>query len=110
MSLKSLGSHFLQQTLYPDTDKEQWLAYLTLKEKYTSLTCQSMNGYHCEGIADYDKGIRWEYDKVVDLESKEVILKTEPFHTIPSEVIVNTWMKVMGETTKTKRLWWWSKL
>lgn len=103
--LKSLALHTLEQTLYPDTDKEQWLAYITLKVKYPNITCQSLNGYHCEGIADYNLGIRWEHDKIIDLGNKEVLLVTEPFHKLGTTDIVNTWMRVLGETNKTKRSW-----
>ncbi len=104
-NLKALTLHTVEQTLSPDTDKEQWLAYLTLKVKYPNLTCQSHNGYHCEGIADYKKGVRWQYDKIVDLADKSVIVETKPFHSLSTSEVVNTWMKVMGETQTTKRSW-----
>ena len=103
--INSFALHALEQNTFPDIDKEQWMAYQTLKLKYKNITCQGHNGYHCDGIADYTLGVRWEYDEIVDLTSKEVLVHTKPFHTLKTEDIVNTWMRVLGETEKTKRSW-----
>lgn len=97
--------HALEQNIKPDIDKEQWMAYQTLKLKYPNITYQSHNGYHCDGIADYKLGVRWEYDKIIDLSSKEILLNTKPFHTLKTNEIVNTWMRVLGETENTKTDW-----
>jgi len=104
--LKHLAKHTIDQALHPDTDKECWMAYQVLKVRYPSLTYQSHNGYHCDGLVDYVKGVQWNYDKLLDTKTDEVLLTTdEPFHSMKTEEIVNTWMRVVGETATTKKSW-----
>lgn len=51
---KNLLSHFLDQTLFPSSDKELWLSYLVLKSKYPNITYWSYDGFHVDAIVDYE--------------------------------------------------------
>jgi len=98
-----LEQHYIQQALFPDTDSEQWLAYLTLKEVYPELTYWSYDAYHCQALADYSKGIVWDRDKVIDWHTKEVLLTTDKmFWECTRAEICKVWLRVNGETFKTK--------
>ena len=98
--------HILRSVMFPEQDSEQWIAYLILKQKYPSLTYWSMDGYSCDALADYSKGIVWKDDTLIDWESKQTIEHTtKRFWDCTTEEIVNTWMQLNGETTKAKRDW-----
>lgn len=104
--MSNLKVHVIDQALFPEQDKEQWLAYLILLERYPNLTYLSFNGYHCHGIADYNKGITWQDKLIKDHVSKEVIAVTSAaFMDMTTEEIVKSWMIVNGETEKTKQEW-----
>lgn len=96
---------FIQQMLYPSMDKEQWLAFLTLKERYEHLTYMSYDGYSCDGLADYTKNIVWVKDEIIDWTTKDVIEQVKVFWECSSTEICSVWMKVNGETHKTKMQW-----
>lgn len=98
--------HILRSVMFPEQDSEQWIAYLILKQKYPSLTYWSMDGYSCDALADYDKGLVWKDNTLIDWESKQTIEHTtKMFWDCTTEEIVNTWMQLNGETRKTKREW-----
>lgn len=98
--------HIVENTLFPQPDSNQFTAYLILSRKYPNLTYWSMDGYSCDALADYDKNIVWETDRIIDWSTKEVIGKTpKPFWDCTTPEIVDVWMRVNGETYKTKRDW-----
>lgn len=98
--------HLIEQTLFPAEDKEQWIAYLILKEKYKHITYLSHDGYSCDGLADYTKNIVWTRNEVVDWTTKEILLRAEKkFWECTSTEICTIWMRVSGETYKTKTEW-----
>ena len=105
--LKHLAKHTIDQALNSDTDKECWMAYQVLKVRYPSLTYQYHNGYHCDGLVDYVKGVQWNGgDEIIDVKTREALLTTNtPFYNMKTEEIVNTWMRVVGETATTKQSW-----
>jgi len=96
----------IQSVMFPEQDSEQWVAYLILKQKYHNLTYWSMDGYSCDALADYSKGTVWKDDELIDWVSRQTIAHTtKRFWDCTTEEIVNTWMQLNGETTKTKREW-----
>lgn len=98
--------HILEQALFPSEDCHQWMAFLVLKQKYPHLTYLSYNGYSCDGLADYSKNIYWQDNKILDWADKSVIMTTDrKFWEYGTNEICTLWMKVNGETTKTKREW-----
>lgn len=107
--MTNLEIHFIQQSILPTPDKEQWLAFLTLKQRYKQLTWLSMDGYSCDGIADYSKNLYWQDRRILDWTDKSVIKETEKkFWEYTTSEICSIWMQVNGETLKTKTEWVWS--
>lgn len=109
--MSNLATHLIQQTLFPDADKPQWLAYVILNEKYPSLTYLSMDGYHCHGIADYSesKMFYWQ-DRykggILNWVDKTLALPmSKDFCDMTTEEIVNIWMDLCGETQESKLSW-----
>lgn len=107
----NLPTHFIQQSLFPEQDKPQWLAYLVLNQRYPNLTCLSIDGYHCHGLADYSKGkmLYWQ-DRykggILNWENKSVIKPIlKNFCDMQTEEIINIWMEVCGETEQSKLEW-----
>ena len=106
ISDKLFKQHMLEQHLFPLQDSEQFKAYLILLYKYPKLTYWSMDGYSCDALADYEKNLVWEKDNIVDWSTKEVLSKTpKTFWDCTTSEIVDVWMKVNGETYKTKKMW-----
>ena len=106
ISDKLFKQHILENALFPQQDSQQYIAYLTLLYKYPALTYWSMDGYSCDALADYSKGLLWERDNITDWSTKEVIYKTvKPFWECTTSEIVCEWMKANGETYKTKMDW-----
>lgn len=106
MSDKLFKQHILENTLFPQPDSSQFTAYLILKQKYPALTYWSMDGYSCDALADYDKNLVWDRESIIDWSTKEVIGKTaKSFWKCSTPEIVDVWMKLNGETTKTKKDW-----
>ena len=106
ISDKLFKQHVLENTVTPSQDSSQFLAYIILLQKYPKLTYWSMDGYSCDALADYDKNIVWNRDEVIDWSTKEVIAKTPKcFWKCTTPEIVDIWMRVNGETHKTKREW-----
>lgn len=104
--MSNLVKHILQQAIFPDQDCHQWMAFLVLREKYKDLTYLSYDGYSCDGLADYSKNLLWQDNRILDWTDKSVILQTDKkFWEYSTNEICNIWMKVNGETTKTKREW-----
>jgi hypothetical protein len=106
ISDKLFKQHILEQSLFPSQDSDQFTAYLILKYKYPKLTYWSMDGYSCDALADYDKNIVWNREDIIDWSTKEVMAKTPKcFWKCTTPEIVDIWMRVNGETHKTKREW-----
>lgn len=106
ISDKLFKQHIIENTLFPQPDSNQFTAYLILQQKYPHLTYWSIDGYSCDALADYDKNIVWETDRIIDWSTKEVIGKTpKPFWDCTTPEIVDVWVRVNGETYKTKRDW-----
>ena len=101
-----LEQHVLEQTLFPSEDSEQWLAFVCLKEIYPSLTYWSYDGYYCHALADYSVNLVWLKDEIIDWSTKEVLHKTDKMFWDSSRAeICKVWLRVNGETYKTKREW-----
>lgn len=107
--MKNLLKHFVEQSVIPDGDSQQWLAYVLLQTKYPKLTYLSFDGYHCHGIADYseDKMFYWQ-DRykggILNWREKIVILPLyKDFCDMSTFEIVNIWMDLCGETDETKK-------
>lgn len=97
--MKTIIHHLIEQTLRPDQDKDQFLAYLILNEIYPSLTYLSYDGFYCHGLADYSKNLVWQDKKIIDHSTKEIILNTETYFTkCTTNDICNIWIKVNGDT------------
>lgn len=106
ISDKLFKKHIIENLLFPAPDSEQWVAYLVLKEKYTELTYWSHDGYSCDALVDYSKGLVWRDKEIIDWETKQIIATSEKsFCKTRTEDIISTWMFFNGETTKTKRNW-----
>lgn len=109
--MSSLATHLIRQTLFPDQDKPQWMAYLILNQKYPKLTYLSMDGYHCQGIADYSEGkmFYWQdrYEGgILNWTDKTLIMSPEKdFCDMTTEEIVNVWLDLNGETEESKLAW-----
>ena len=111
--MKTLVKHFIEQTVYPDKDSQQWLAFLVLKEKYPNLTYLSYDGYHCHGLADYSVNFNWQGSRIVvwdnsytwreHMETAKQLEKD--FEEYSSTGIVNIWMDLLGETEESKKAW-----
>ena len=101
-----LEFHIIQQSIFPDADKELWTAFLVLKHRYPELTYWSWDGYHCHALADYSINLVWKEDTVLDWTTKETILTTsKKIWDYSTSEVCSIWMRVNGETEKTKRLW-----
>jgi hypothetical protein len=107
--MSNLVKHVVQQALFPDQDKEQWMAYLILLEKYPDLKYLSMDGYHCHGIADYTKMFYWQdgYNAgILNWTDKSVLVYIDKdFCDMTTNEIVSVWMDLCGETELTKKRW-----
>jgi hypothetical protein len=104
--MSTLIYHFIYQSVLPEGDKEQWLAYLILKEKYPTLTYLSYDGYSCHGLADYSKNIYWQEEDIIDWKTKKTLARPHKhFVEHTTSEICAVWMQVNGETEETKRLW-----
>lgn len=102
-NLEQLAYHTLEQTLRPSTDKEAWLAYLQLRVFYPNITYISMDGYSCDGIADYTRDASWIGNQIVKWSTWHkdlVVLHTseKEFWDMSTGEIVNTWNSVVGLT------------
>lgn len=102
-NLESLAYHTLSQTLKPEPDKEGWLAYLQLRIFHPNMTYTSMDGYSCDGIADYTKDVSWIGKQIVKWSTwhKERVILHESdkeFWNLSTEEIVKTWNSVVGFT------------
>lgn len=105
-ALTHLAKHTIDQVLKPDTDREAWMAYQVLKVKYSTITYCSHNGYHCDGLVDYKRGLQFTNSEFLDTKTKEVLSTTgKPFYEMNTDEIVNAWMRVVGETETTKQNW-----
>ena len=101
-----LDYHFIESTIRSHEDKGRWLAYLILKEKYPALTYWSHDGYSCDALADYSKNLVWHDWYIVDWTTKGAIIRTENrFTSCTTPEICDVWMRVNGETEKTKNEW-----
>jgi hypothetical protein len=109
--MNNLNIHLIEQTLFPDDDKPQWMAYLILNARYPNLTYLSMDGYHCHGIADYseNKMFYWQgycQDGVLNWRDKSLISSPpKDFCDMSTEEIISVWMGINGETDDSKRKW-----
>lgn len=98
--------HILENTLLPQPDSQQFMAYIILSQKYPNLTYWSMDGYSCDALADYSIGVVWNREDVIDWKTKEVMFKTgKSFWDSTVQEIINVWTRVNGETTTTKYNW-----
>ena len=100
-NLEQLAYHALEQTLRPSTDKEAWLAYLQLRVFYPNITYTSMDGYSCDGIADYSRDVSWIGKQIVKWSTwhkDSVVLYTseKDFWDMGTSDIVTTWNSVVG--------------
>lgn len=104
ISDKLFKQHIPENTVTPNSN--QFLAYIILLQKYPNLTYWTIDGYDCDFLTDYEKNIVWNRDEVIDWSTKEVIAKTPKcFWKCTTAEIVDIWMRVNGETHKTKREW-----
>lgn len=109
--MSNLEIHVMQQALFPDQDKPQWMAYLVLHELYPNLTCLSMDGYHCHGIADYSAGKMFYWQDryqggILNWTDKSLIVPlVKDFCDMTTEEIVNVWTELNGETEESKLAW-----
>lgn len=104
--MSMLEYHFIESTVRSHEDKERWLAYLVLKEKYPALTYWSHDGYSCDALADYSKNLVWHDSEIVDWTTKQTISRTEKrFTSYTTSEICDVWMRANGETEKTKNEW-----
>jgi len=114
---KNLLSHFLDQTLFPSSDKELWLSYLVLKSKYPNITYWSYDGFHVYAIVDYEmklilaqrgneQAAIYEWTGLFEWEKVRVVHSfDEDLYKLCSSEIVNCWMGIVGETVESKRKW-----
>lgn len=111
MSVSNLEIHVMQQALFPDIDKPQWMAYMILYQLYPNLTCLSMDGYHCHGIADYSEGKMFYWQDhykggIINWTDKSLIVSSEKdFCDMGTDEIINIWTKLNGETEDSKSAW-----
>ena len=109
--MSNLETHLIQQTLFPDQDKPQWLAFLILNKRYPKLTYLSMDGYHCQGIADYSEGKMFYWQDryqggILNWTNKSLFkVISKDFCDMTTEEIVNTWMELCAETEESKLSW-----
>lgn len=103
--MSNIESHFIQQCVYPDRDSPQWLAFLVLNKKYANLTYWSMDGYHCDALADYTKDLVWRDKEIIQWSTKEKIKEVPDFNYTNTVDIVSIWMEICGETDTTKKTW-----
>lgn len=107
--------HFVDQTFSPSKDKELWLAYAVLNNKYSAVVYWCVDTFHVEAIVDQEHKLilaqrhggqaelsKWEGDFEWD--------KLSPLHsfnkhidTLTTTEIVNAWMQVMGETKESNQ-------
>ena len=102
-NLERLAYHTLSQTLKPEPDKEGWLAYMQLLVFHPNIKYTSMDGYSCDGIADYTKDASWIGKQIVKWSTwhKERVILHESdkeFWNLSTEEIVKTWNSVVGFT------------
>ena len=103
---KLFKQHILENTMLPGNDGQLWVAYIILSQKYPELTYWSWDGYSCDALADYSINLVWRDKEIIDWTTKQVIAITEKnFWETDTTSIVNTWMRMCGETTKTKMGW-----
>ena len=106
--MNNLAIHVMQQSLLPDIDKPQWMAYMILYQMYPKLTYLSMDGYHCHGIADYSEGKMFYWQDrymggILNWTDKTLIVPLEKyFCDMTTEEIVNVWTNLNGETEESK--------
>lgn len=106
--MDNLSIHVIQQALFPDIDKPQWMAYLILNQLYPKLTYLSMDGYHCHGIADYSEGKMFYWQDrykggILNWTDKTLInVPLKDFCDMTTEEIVNVWLELNGETETSK--------
>ena len=109
--MSNLETHLIRQTLFPDQDKPQWLAFLILNKRYPKLTYLSMDGYHCHGIADYSEGKMFYWQDryqggILNWTNKSLFkVISKDFCDMTTEEIVNIWMDLCGETQESKLSW-----
>lgn len=98
--------HIIENALFPSPDSDRFVAYIILTSKYPELTYWSWDGYSCDALADYSKGLVWRDSEVIDWQTRQIVATTvKSFWDCSTEEILATWMFLNGETTKTKRDW-----
>lgn len=86
------------ETYSPHTDRERFLAFMLLKQKYPKLTYWSHNGYDCDALADYSFQVVWDKQEIIDWETKNTFKTTEKsFFDCTMTEIVDTWVEVLKE-------------
>lgn len=109
--IEYLGSHMVEQLLFPSQDKQLWLAVMALRTKYPNVSYWSFDGYHAQALCDYslptpmvwcDNRVRSWYNG----DYGDVILET-PKHILDMQTdeICNIWLQAIGETEESKRDW-----
>lgn len=109
--MSNLTYHFVHQMLLPEQDAQQWMAYVLLQKLYPNLTCLSMDGYHCHGIADYSEGKMFYWQDryqggILNWTDKTLIMSPpKDFCEMSTEEIINVWTELNGETEESKISW-----
>lgn len=98
---QSFHKVLIHETFTKGDDREVFLAFMFLKEKYPSLTYQSYDGYTCTALVDYDKKLLWDRDLITNTDSGEVVIKVEKdIWKCSMTEIVDRWVGLVEEREK----------
>lgn len=87
----------IHESFIPGEDRDQFLAYMILCQKYPNLTYQSHDGYTCHALVDYSKDICWDGKKIFKWSTKETIRETmKDFCDYSMIEIIDIWIEVMN--------------
>ena len=107
--------HFVDQTLFPQKDKELWLAYALLSNRYPTVVYWCIDTFHVEAIVDYKYNLilgqrHKEFSKLSTWEGEFDWDKLTTIHSFNKDIdslttheIVTAWMEATGETKESKQ-------
>ena len=101
-SLELLGLHTVKQLLSPEKDRQQWIAFQHLRVLYPELVYTSIDGYTCDGIADYYRDLSWIHKNIYvwstwNKDNTVIYKGDKDFWDMNSDEIFNVWISVVNK-------------
>lgn len=94
-SLEILGKHYLDEVQKPSIDSDAWLAYLVLKQVYSTTSYWSYDGYHVHALVDYSRDMLWEDNKITSTDRTVLYKVVSCFSKASTKEIVKEWEGIL---------------